>query len=237
MNLTRIWKGVLTLAVVCALAVPASAQSVFSARGTAADTNTAIAVTNSKLNLFRIFNDGTSIIFGKFNAVPTAVPGSTWLLGPCESRTILVGGNVASLNLITAATTTAAYRVEAEERNALPSDPNQVGASIAVSAPVSIPGCSLDALLPALGSSVASATAMPVPSGKVFHVTGVTTITSVVTTGLAPGAVVTLIFDGILTFTDGSNLKLAGNFVTTADDTITLAFDGTNFFEVARSVN
>ena len=31
----------------------------------------------------------------------------------------------------------------------------------------------------------------------------------------------TLMFQGILTFTDGNNLKLAGNFVTTADDTIT----------------
>ena len=41
----------------------------------------------------------------------------------------------------------------------------------------------------------------------------------------------------VLTFTDGSNLKLAGNFVTTADDTITLAYDGTNWYEICRSVN
>ena len=37
--------------------------------------------------------------------------------------------------------------------------------------------------------------------------------------------------------TDGSNLKLAGNFVTTADDVITLVCDGTNWFEMSRSVN
>lgn len=87
------------------------------------------------------------------------------------------------------------------------------------------------------GSSVASATALPAPSGNTFHVTGTTTITSITTTGMIAGTTVTLIFDGILTFTDGSNLKLNGNFVTSADDTITLVYDGTNFYEIARSVN
>lgn len=87
------------------------------------------------------------------------------------------------------------------------------------------------------GAAVASATALPVPTGNVFHVTGTTTITSITSTNFANGAVITLIFDGILTFTDGSNLKLAGNFVTTADDTITLVYDGSNWYEVARSVN
>ena len=33
------------------------------------------------------------------------------------------------------------------------------------------------------------------------------------------------------------NLKLAGNFVTTADDVITMTGDGTNWYEVSRSVN
>jgi hypothetical protein len=40
-----------------------------------------------------------------------------------------------------------------------------------------------------------------------------------------------------LTFTDGNNLKIAGNFVTSADDTITLVCDGTNWFETCRSAN
>ena len=87
------------------------------------------------------------------------------------------------------------------------------------------------------GSVVASATALPLPTGRVFHVSGTTTVTSITATNLQAGVVITLIFDGALTFTDGNNLKLAGNFVTTADDTITLAYDGTNFYEVCRSVN
>lgn len=87
------------------------------------------------------------------------------------------------------------------------------------------------------GAAVASAAAMPLPTGRVFHVTGTTNITSITSTNFASGACITLIFDGVLTFTDGSNLVLAGNFVTTADDTISLCYDGTNWYETARSVN
>jgi len=87
------------------------------------------------------------------------------------------------------------------------------------------------------GADIASATALPLPTGRVFHVTGTTNITSITATNFQSGVVITLIFDGVLTFTDGNNLKLAGNFVTTADDTITLAYDGTNFYEMCRSVN
>lgn len=87
------------------------------------------------------------------------------------------------------------------------------------------------------GAAVASAAAMPVPTGRVFHVTGTTNITSITSTNFQAGAVITLIFDDVLTFTDGNNLKLAGNFVTSADDTITLVYDGTNWFETSRSVN
>jgi len=87
------------------------------------------------------------------------------------------------------------------------------------------------------GAAVASATALPLPTGNVFHVTGTTTITSITSTNFEAGVVITLIFDGVLTFTDGVNLKLAGNFVTTADDTITLVYDGTNWYEIARSIN
>lgn len=87
-----------------------------------------------------------------------------------------------------------------------------------------------------MGAAVASATAI-IPSGNVFHVTGVTNITSITSTSVPEGTRITIIFDGILTFTDGNNLKLAGNFVTSADDTISLVFDGTNFYETGRSVN
>jgi hypothetical protein len=90
-----------------------------------------------------------------------------------------------------------------------------------------------DQALPA----VASAATITVPAGSppVLQVTGTTNITSV-TAGMASQRV-TLLFTGILTFTDGSNLKLNGNFVTTADDTITLVCDGTNWYETSRSAN
>ncbi len=86
------------------------------------------------------------------------------------------------------------------------------------------------------GGTVASAATVTV-TGTVTHISGTTTITSVSGASIGAGTRITLIFDGVLTFTDGSNLKLAGNFVTTADDSITLVYDGTNYYEVARSVN
>jgi hypothetical protein len=84
---------------------------------------------------------------------------------------------------------------------------------------------------------VASATAMPVPTGRVFHVTGTTTITSITSTNFQTGACVTLIFDDVLTFSDANNLKLAGDFITSADDTISLCYDGSNWYGTGRSVN
>lgn len=88
------------------------------------------------------------------------------------------------------------------------------------------------------GGNVASAGTVTLPAGNLFHITGTTTITTLNTCDSTNnGRQVMLIFDGILTFTDGSNLILAGNFATTANDTITLACDGTNWYELARSVN
>jgi hypothetical protein len=83
--------------------------------------------------------------------------------------------------------------------------------------------------------TVASAANIDVSTYSVVEVTGTTNITSV-TAGSA-GRRVSIIFRGILTFTDGSNLKLAGNFVTSADDVITLVSDGTNWHEAGRSAN
>jgi hypothetical protein len=68
--------------------------------------------------------------------------------------------------------------------------------------------------------TVASAATITLPTASLVDVTGVTNITSV--TASYPGRIVVLRFADVLTFTDGSNLKLAGNFATTADDTITL---------------
>lgn len=74
--------------------------------------------------------------------------------------------------------------------------------------------------------------------GLFFHVTGTTTITNIPTSSLPIGMKITLVFDGVTTLTDGGNLKLAGNFVTSANDSITLLNDdGTNWIELGRSVN
>jgi hypothetical protein len=87
------------------------------------------------------------------------------------------------------------------------------------------------------GGVLASIAALGLPTfGDVFEISGTTNITSVTATN-NKGRRVTLIFQGILTFTDGSNLLLAGNFVTSADDSITLACTGTNWHEVSRSAN
>jgi hypothetical protein len=86
------------------------------------------------------------------------------------------------------------------------------------------------------GADVASATTTTLGNdGNFFDITGTTTITSIASK--AAGTVVRLQFDGILTLTDGSNLKLAGNFVTAAESTITLVSDGSNWYELSRSPN
>ena len=81
--------------------------------------------------------------------------------------------------------------------------------------------------------ATASATALA-PKGRVTHVTGTTAVTSITATNLRPGDVITLIFDGILTFTHGNNIKLAraANVTTAAGSIIVLEYDGTNFTEV-----
>jgi len=84
------------------------------------------------------------------------------------------------------------------------------------------------------GADVASATSMTLGNdGDCFDITGTTTITSI--TIRPVGDVVKLQFDGVLTLTDGSNLKLNGDFVTAAESTIMLKSDGTNWFELSRS--
>ncbi len=80
-----------------------------------------------------------------------------------------------------------------------------------------------------------SDTTITLPAPGIYQVAGSATITSV--TAGDSGDVATLLFDDILTFTDGSNLKLAGDMTTSADDTITIICDGTNWYEQARSAN
>lgn len=83
---------------------------------------------------------------------------------------------------------------------------------------------------------IASATELALlDHGKGFNITGTTDITSV--TASWHDRIVALKFAGILTFTDGGNLKLNNDFVTSADDIIFLWCDGTNWYEISRSSN
>jgi hypothetical protein len=74
---------------------------------------------------------------------------------------------------------------------------------------------------------------------KIILVTGTTGFSTINNAGAYAGKTLTLKFGAALTLSTGGNLKLAGNvaFAATPDDTITFISDGTNFFEIARSVN
>lgn len=76
-----------------------------------------------------------------------------------------------------------------------------------------------------------------VSAGNIFNTGGTTAITAF-DDGLN-GQVITIVSLHSVTITDGSALNLAGagNYSMTADDTLTLVFTGTNWYETARSVN
>jgi hypothetical protein len=85
--------------------------------------------------------------------------------------------------------------------------------------------------------TVASAATITIPNARVISISGTTNIDTITATGRV-GQVVTLRFSGILTVNDGAgNLLLAGNFTTSANDTLTLACTGASWEEVSRSVN
>jgi hypothetical protein len=85
---------------------------------------------------------------------------------------------------------------------------------------------------------IASAATLVIPAYSMFwNVTGTTSVTAIGGYSGGEGVVVVLRFADALTFTDGGNLKLAGDFVTTADDTITLAYRSGTWYEVSRSAN
>lgn len=86
--------------------------------------------------------------------------------------------------------------------------------------------------------AIESAAALTLPAtGSFFRINGTTSVTSISDAAGNSGRVVTLVFTGVLTMTDGGNLALAGNFATTANDTMQLASDGATWFEIGRSVN
>jgi hypothetical protein len=85
--------------------------------------------------------------------------------------------------------------------------------------------------------AVASAASIIIPTDKaVVKITGTTTITSIAASGHG-GRVLALYFTTICQLTDGSNLRLAGNFTSAADSTIMLCCDGANWYELSRSTN
>lgn len=86
--------------------------------------------------------------------------------------------------------------------------------------------------------TVASAATITAPQDNdIIPVSGTTNIDTITATGQI-GRTITLVFDGVLTVNDGTgNLALAGNFVTSANDTLMLTCNGTTWYEVSRSVN
>lgn len=101
-------------------------------------------------------------------------------------------------------------------------------------------------VLHAKGSDVASAGDLTLGSGgNLFHVTGNTTINAITTTSWQAGAEVTLIFDSTPTVKHNTaggagtaKMLLAGaaDLSATANDTLTLIYDGTSWFEKSRAV-
>lgn len=87
---------------------------------------------------------------------------------------------------------------------------------------------------------VASAATITLPTAhNVVSISGTTNISTINTNGHS-GRTVTLFFQGALTVVRGSTIILnssLGNYVTTANDTLTLVCDGSFWYEVSRSAN
>lgn len=88
---------------------------------------------------------------------------------------------------------------------------------------------------PRIASVASIATLPPIPGARTVPITGTTTITSI--PAGAKGQFVTLEFQSAgCTVTNGSNLKLVADFISTPLRTLTLECDGTNWVEVGRSM-
>lgn len=84
--------------------------------------------------------------------------------------------------------------------------------------------------------TVTAAASLTLPAQRpMVQVNGTTGITSITATW--DGDTVVLRFTNTVTVTDGSNLKLNGNLSAGGGTTLSLVCDGTNWLEVARSVN
>lgn len=84
------------------------------------------------------------------------------------------------------------------------------------------------------GDVASSATITVSPTQTYVNVTGTTNIGGI--TATYPGHIITLRFNGVLTVVDdSSNIRLAGNFTTAANSTLTLICDGAEWREIARA--
>lgn len=95
-------------------------------------------------------------------------------------------------------------------------------------------------------AAVASAGDLTLTAANVFSITGTTTINAITTTNWLAGATVTLTFEASVTVKNNTAggastavMLLAGgaDFSATANDVLTLLYNGTNWREVSRSVN
>jgi len=93
------------------------------------------------------------------------------------------------------------------------------------------------------GADIASANTITLGNdGNSFDITGTTTINNISVTGWQSGSRITLKFDGALTFTDqaggSGQMRLAGsgNLTTAANTRIMLELDGTEWWEISRTV-
>jgi hypothetical protein len=99
----------------------------------------------------------------------------------------------------------------------------------------------------AMGATVASANNLTLGAdGTLFHISGTTTINAITTANWQAGSRIRLIFDASVTVKNNTaggggtaKMLLAGgvDFSATANDELTLDWDGTNFIEASRSVN
>jgi hypothetical protein len=87
------------------------------------------------------------------------------------------------------------------------------------------------------GNVIASAATITIPAtGVLFRITGSTTISDINSSVKNLGRLIILTFDGAVTVTDGG-LKMAGNFVSNMESTLTFVYNGVRWCEVSRSLN
>lgn len=92
-----------------------------------------------------------------------------------------------------------------------------------------------------VSGTIGSAGTMTIRRGvSIYRVSGTTTINTIaIPTGSGWQGPLVLIFDAALAVTEAGNIDLQGaaSFTTSANDTLTLVYNGTKWYEMARSVN